>query len=232
MKCAANDYSSDKVQQMEVFLKDFRNLSERERSDRIDSFVSNFQEVFDASLSEASFNLFEITGVGDDEVRHSSILAWLLNPRSRHTCRTLFLRSFLKVAGIVIPEEQIRDCSVRTEFPGTESTIDILIYRLGSFIIYLENKTKSPEGDKQVDREYRDLRCVGKSVRVPENMMFPIFLTPSGRKPISGDPEPWRTISYRDLAEEFRTLLPEIKDQKTYFLVQDLIKIYQHLEGQ
>ena len=125
-----------------------------------------------------------------------------------------------------IPRESLEGCTVRTEFRGSSSIIDILVYKPGDFLIYIENKTVSPEGIEQVDREYRDMRQLGQAARVPDSRMFPIFLTPSGRAPISGDPSHWHSLSYTRLAREIETLLPELKGRKIAYFLEDLIHHY------
>ncbi|MBI2863375.1 MAG: hypothetical protein HYX94_02280 [Chloroflexi bacterium] len=89
-------------------------------------------------------------------------------------------------------------------------------------------ETVSAEGVDQIDREYRHMARVADSNRVPSNRMFPVFLTPDGRSPTSGDARPWRPVSYRDLAREFLTALPALPDRKTAFFV-DLIGQYRRL---
>jgi hypothetical protein len=44
-----------------------------------------------------TFNIFNILGLRSEEVRlHSALIAELLNPKGRHGCASLFLKSFLK----------------------------------------------------------------------------------------------------------------------------------------
>ena len=226
--------STMQTHRIETFLREFTVLVCRRRAadvKRMTAFLGDFRIAIHASSSTAKFNILDLTGVGSDEVKHSSILAWLFDPGSRHACGTRFLRALLKAASIPVSEEDICNCYVRTEFSGSDSIIDILIANPGTFLVYLENKTVSPEGKDQIDREYRDMLRLGESLCVPKNMMFPVFLTPSGRRPTSGRPEPWRTVSYRELAREFQALLSDIPDQKTVFLVEDLIGTYKRWGG-
>ena len=45
----------------------------------------------------SQFNIFETLNIVQTEVRHSNVLAWLLNPSSNHGIGTYFLQQFLKV---------------------------------------------------------------------------------------------------------------------------------------
>lgn len=98
-----------------------------------------------------------------------------------------------------------------------------MVVRRGEFLIYLENKVYASEGTEQIDREFCDMRRLGASLKIPEQMQFPVFLTPLGRPPSSGDPAPWRTLSYVDLASTFAELLPSITAPKVKVLLQDWV---------
>lgn len=214
---------------IDAFLCDFRSLVDKLRIadvERMASFFSDYGRCLANSPSRGRFNFLDITGVGNDEVKHSSILAWLLAPHAAHACGTRFLELFLKAACVSISEKHLRDCYVRKEFVGNESIVDILVCKPGEFLVYVENKTISAEGVDQVNREYRDMLRIGKSVRVPDGNMFPVFLTPGGRHPTSGNPFPWHPVSYISLAREFETVLPTLHDRKIAFLVEDLIEQY------
>jgi len=175
--------------------------------------------------SRRPFNVLDVTGVGADEVQHSSIIAWLLAPYESHGCGTLFLEQFLSAAGIALPGSDLSGCRVRTEFVGHEAIIDILVYRPNDFVIYIENKTFAAEQPQQVDREYRDMILLADVVRVSLDRAFAVFLTPSGRPPVSGDPKRWRTISYRQLARQFEGIQPNLGG-KVGFFVEDLVGQY------
>ena len=219
-----------RIEAIEAFLGQLRSLVEKNRAAEVECMAGFFADYkcWLANLqSTARFNVLDITGVGNDEVKHSSILAWLLAPNAAHGCGTCFLQLFLRAVGINISDEHLPDCYVRTEFSGNESIVDILVCKPGEFLVYVENKTLSAEGVNQVDREYRDMLRVGTSVRVPISNMFPVFLTPGGRPPTSGDPRPWHPLSYRTLALAFETALPMLGHRKIAFLVEDLVEQYQ-----
>lgn len=132
---------------------------------RLASFLDEFRVASRDGFSPEAFNILQILGVGDDEVRHSSILAWLVDPSSRHGYGPILLGSLLEVASIPYEKEWLDKVKVYTEFPGHESIIDILISCPPNFILYLENKIWSGEGPDQLARERRDLRRLAEPVQ-------------------------------------------------------------------
>lgn len=150
------------------------------------------------------------------------MLAWLLDPRGDHNQGSLFLCEFAAVIGLDV--DPTHRCRGQRERVGTESIIDIMVWWEGDFLIFIENKVWSPEGEDQIDREFRDLRRAGVVLGVPEKRQFAVFLTPSGRTPTSGDPSKWISISYGTLAERFRALLPEVTDVKVGLVLDDWLK--------
>jgi len=110
-----------------------------------------------AATAFAGFNALWLFGIDRDEVKQSSFLAWLLNADASHGQGDVFLRAIIDACGLDIPLADTRRYRVETEFTGAESRIDVVVYRVGSFVIYLENKVDAPEQPDQVDREFRDM---------------------------------------------------------------------------
>ncbi len=213
---------------MSAFLDRFRAHVDAQRDARTEALVALFEQFGEhlaSSTRPTRFNVLQVTGVRSDEVKHSSLLAWLLNPHGSHGCGTRFLQSFLAALGISLPPDDLVGCHVRTEFPGNESIIDILVYKPAAFLLYVENKVFASEGEDQVARELRDMRRLGEVVRVEPDSWFPVFLTPSGRAPRSGDPAPWYCLSYARLANDFEALLPDLEG-KIAFFIEDLVDQY------
>src|SRR5262245_3416012 len=120
------------------------------------------------------FNLLEVLKIDGDEVSHSNLLAWVLDHRIEHGTHAqgdlgfqLFLEEFRRELG----EQFVRQVAayarnrtywVRSEVTGAESRVDIEIAAHGKFLIHLENKIHSQEGDDQTNREWRDLQIKRK----------------------------------------------------------------------
>ena len=217
-------------------------------NERIISLFGKFQKLRDAGLAarlsgmqtlltalanksyhETRFNLLNLCRVGTDEVRHSAILAWMLDSTSGHGQGNLFLNAFLKAAGIPAEAENTR-CKVRTEFCVSEAVVDILVYQRNELLIYVENKVLAAEGDRQIDREFRDMRKMGIGLHVPESRQFAVFLTPDGWNPSSGDASQWKSLSYTDLAQEIQGVISESMDSKLRGFIQDWVEAVQTWE--
>lgn len=180
-----------KLKRFDLFLDEYANW-------RRDYYASN-------KATAPGFNPLDLFNVKFDELTHSNVLAWLLDPYGSHHQGNLFFSFFLSYFGYNI-NYATWDYKVEREYSGSESIVDILIYGK-NFIFYVENKTLSPEGSEQTHREYRDLMRLANSLRI-EKSIFPIFLSPDGMPPAN---ENWRSISYYELARAFDRSLNEVK---------------------
>lgn len=137
-----------------------------------------------ARLSGASFNVFNVLRMEEDEVRlHSRFIAELLDPRGSHGQGSAFLEMFLRQVECSVPKDSRIDADKarverehyigRVEMSDADPTggrIDVFITD-GTRHISIENKIDHGEGDHQVDR-YCNYR--------PDSN-FVLFLTPKGR---------------------------------------------------
>jgi hypothetical protein len=135
------------------------------------------------------FNLFEVLGVAADEVRHSKILAWLLDhriERGSHAQGNLGFRLFLEEfcteffgndATQVGKYADETNYWVHCEVKGEEARVDIRISARGRFLIDIENKIHSWEGEDQTGREWRDLQAQRIELSVPLVACHALFLT-------------------------------------------------------
>jgi hypothetical protein len=139
------------------------------------------------------FNLFQVMGVDAAEVCHSTLLAWLLDHRiegGTHAQGPLGFRLFLEELRRELQEEHGGDVTsyaevdywVRAEVSGDEARVDIEIAAQNSFLIHIENKIYSAEGDSQTNREWRDLQARRRELGVPEDRCHALFLTLDGRR--------------------------------------------------
>ncbi len=138
------------------------------------------------------FNLFKVMGVESDEVRHSKILAWLLDHRvdhGTHAQGNLGFALFLEELGKELQEQDKRRVTayanesnywVNCEVSGDEARVDIEIAAHGKFLIHIENKIWSAEGGDQTNREWRDMLARATELDVPDSACHAIFLTLEG----------------------------------------------------
>ncbi|MBS3784945.1 MAG: PD-(D/E)XK nuclease family protein, partial [Anaerolineae bacterium] len=224
-----------RLQRVQAFIATFRALREAEREARLEA-MSDFLATFEAArpLVERrgkDLNLFHLLGLQTDEVSHSAFLAWLFDPQAAHGEGGRFMQVFLGAARPRIPLRLPETYTVRTELSGVKSIIDIAVYRVGMFIVYIENKTVSPDTPGQHDREIRDLRRLGLTLKVPEERQYPVYLTPYGRRALGKYRELWHRVSYRDLSLALSRRLPEIFDERTSLLLDDWLDTTRRFGG-
>ena len=210
-------------ERIEFLLGEFNKLRDAGRMAHLARMQTFLSAVSSLSFRETGFNVLTLCGVGNDEVRHSAMLAWMLDAARGHGQGSVFLDAFLKASDIPLEIGDSR-YHVRTEFCVSEAIVDILVYRRGQFIIYIENKVLAGEQESQIDREFRDMRRLGIGLHVPESCQFAVFLTPDGRRPVSGDASLWRTLSYPALASAIGGVMTDSIDAKLRGFIQDWVE--------
>jgi hypothetical protein len=157
------------------------------------------------------FNMLEVFGVTGDEVRHSMLLAWLLDRRlekgGTHAQGNLGFRLFLEALGLPAAYAE-RSYWVRREQAGDESRVDVEVAARGMFIIHIENKIRAAEGLYQTAREWADLLKRAKSLEIPSNAIHAFFLTMDDT---SADNPKFVSLSWRAIADVFERFANEAK---------------------
>lgn len=215
---------------MRGFIKLFdtqRSAKIARRIELMKHFITEYSRFQEATVNRygATFNIFGILNIGSDEVRHSAVLAWLLDEKAGHHQGNLFFNAFLESCSIDLPLKAPRGYVVRREFPGMEAIIDISVFHRSEFLIYVENKVSAEEGVEQCARELRDMHRLGSRLDIPPERQFAVFLTPDGRNPVTGDPTRWIALSYQQLGDVFRQLMPQITSDKVCFALEDWLEI-------
>ena len=106
-----------------------------------------------------NYNLFSILSIERYELKHSALIANLLDPKGSHGCGDAFLRAFFKIAlkGTAYPFESSTPLDSRTEhYTGpiagdTGGRIDILV-KSSHYGLIIENKIYAGDQDKQLTR--------------------------------------------------------------------------------
>jgi hypothetical protein len=164
----------------------------------------------------ADFNIFETLKSVHTEVRHSNVLAWLLDPQENHGLASYFIRQFFKyvvstnrsyfsAAGVSLVDFELcdyNDVEVRREWKN----IDILLIVAEDnkkVVVALENKVKTTEHSGQLQK-YRSIleKEFGDSTR------FHIYLTPDNLIPSD---EEWIPFGYDVIADLLDELLKNRK---------------------
>lgn len=147
------------------------------------------------------FNLFDVLKISRMEIRHSNVLAWLLNPNENHGLGDAFLKAIIQI--VVQNDDNGRYNVLETLLIDFYSfvvyrewkNIDILLVSdVEKFLIAIENKIDSHEHDNQL-KKYRETLATD----YPDYRKMHLYLTPEGEEP--SDTDFWDALSYRDVVE-------------------------------
>lgn len=107
----------------------------------------------DAARSGEKFNGFEICRIGDDELRHSAIIAAMLDPQGTHGLGNESLKAFFCAVGCPELVDKCDDCSVETEYSIEHRRMDLVISNRNLCVV-IENKTATADHFMQL-KDYR-----------------------------------------------------------------------------
>jgi hypothetical protein len=149
------------------------------------------------------------------EIRHSNMLAWLMNPNANHGLGDQFLRLFLKylfannrdaikseLTLFDIEVFNLDDIEIRREW----NRIDLLIIsEANKLVVVIENKVGTDEHGDQLNRYFRVV-----SKEFAEYHKLFVFLTPESLTP--SDEANWIIFDYSSIYSTLRRLLESRKN--------------------
>lgn len=155
-----------------------------------DFFINLSETLRSVQHQSLFFDPWEIAGVKRKEVRHTAILAWLLDPSESHGFGRLPLQSLLqsiqKCGRDDIPTNFNHYCRVKVETnPAGDNTnrVDIEI-DADNFFLLIEVKIDAYEQKDQISRY-----CQDASMQALLRPWAVVFLTPHGGKPLTDGSE-------------------------------------------
>jgi PD-(D/E)XK nuclease superfamily len=151
----------------------------------LEEFVVDNADLEQLEFKLRSFNLFEALNLVWREVRHSDLLAYLLNPAANHGLTDRFLKSLLQsvlkdaanrsVTPIEIDVWNLDSAEIYREWQN----IDIFVRdEANKLAVIIENKVQSEEHSNQLARYYKSV-----SGELPGWRIVAIFLTKGGETP-------------------------------------------------
>jgi hypothetical protein len=191
-----------------------------------DATVEQWKE--DQKGTADDFNLLEVMQWTGNELRHSMILAWMLDHDlmrlGTHAQGDLGFRLFLAEVGL---PGDYASCGyrVRREVASDESRVDIEIAERGRFMIHIENKIWSGLGHAQLEREGVDMRTRAGTLGIPKKFMHGLYLTPDGRKPDDPGMHEFEAISWRQIARVFAKFASEAKPPDVQLFARHYAKV-------
>lgn len=163
----------------------------------------------------AEFNVFDVLKSTNHELKHSNVLAWLLNPHGSHLMGRRFFDAFIRrLADFTRTSDFLvkayLDTDVDIEILTEEMNIDLLVVvEDAKLIIAIENKIWSKEHSKQLPRYRKILEDIYKDELGWHRFYF--YLTPDGDKS-KDDAEYWNPISYREVYDSIVEVIPDITE--------------------
>lgn len=196
------------------------NLSERSREPNqgeMESLFVNNPEFESIKAYLKRFNPIRTMKIERMEIRHSAILAWLLDPNETHGLGDRFLKAFLaeafrgrsdmgKPTAVDISQADLRDAEVRREW----QSIDIFILsQANNWAFIIENKFYSQQGDGQLARYKEKVQRIFKEQNRQLDVRG-IFLTLQDEVPAD---EGYAPIRYRVICNLLSCLIKQNVDQ-------------------
>lgn len=175
-----------------------------ENIEALESFLLDNPEFDKLEEQLNQFNIFETLQIVNAEVRHSNVLAWLLNPAENHGLGTFFLRHILKhfvsenknalldnISLFDLERYNFADIEIRREW----NNIDLLIIineDVNKMVIAIENKVLSSEHSNQLERYRKTIEQ-----EFSDYIKLFIYLTPDNLPPSD---ENWCPFSYSTIS--------------------------------
>ena len=193
-----------------------------QQSNIINFIVNNDKlELIKAKLNR--FNPFKILRIEDYEIRHSNVLAWLLDPNGNHNFDEKILKKFLlKVLMKPDNDEVLSNVNLVYKIQNM-NLMDICVYRelynidlvmvseIQGLVIFIENKILSEEHSNQLSRYYSVIQD-----NFHDYTIIPIFLTLDGKETSS---ENYFRASYSDLLETMEFVVENYKERTSQEIV-------------
>lgn len=173
--------------------------------DDVAPWASTYQEFVDAQAAlvragewvHGPSDLMHILGVQFDELRHSRVVGWLLDPSARHGLGDRILARILEAGWPSDPQPPTGLAVVSFEVALHRTRADVVV-RMGPTVLVIENKVLAPERPRQCEDLYREWHTYGAA----SDLRF-LLLSLDGHAPhtttSSEAAEAWRSMSYAAL---------------------------------
>lgn len=191
-------------------------------------FVINNPKLEELEAKINAFNPFSVLKISHHEIRHSNVLAWLLDPKGNHNLGDYFLKKFLLKVVLANEEKYSETISLADlmlkDFSSSivtreEKNIDILVKsQEHKLILIIENKIKSDESENQLTKYYNEIMSSHR-----DWFKVPLYLTLDGNDPKHHDK--FGSFSHVQLALLIKETL-EIKNQYLLPRIKEFISYY------
>ena len=187
--------------------------------------------LFELAYSEP-FSIFNVLSNSDYEIRHSSMIAWLLNKHESHGYKERFVTAFLKKVikdkkkkNTICDKYKRENVTIYTEYPvnfeNKKGRIDIFIEG-ETFTCSIENKYGSQEHDQcQLYKNY--INNVFSNKRYENIFVYLDITKPEYYDKENSNYEGYDLVLYKEIAEILKELESSIKQERH---IKDFINQY------
>ena len=195
-------------------MNDFELMPEQQVKE-LEKFIFNNETLEKLESIIDRFNIFTSLGVVNQELRHSSFLAWLLDPSETHNLSDYFTSRFLKLATnnktdqrseLNLINIETLDLSKVHVFKEWNNIDVLLVDDDQKLVCIIENKVDSKEHSNQLTK-YRKVI----ETNYPDYRKLYIYLTVYGEEPETE--KDYIPISYKEVSELIESLLERKKSQ-------------------
>ena len=185
-------------------------------------FLTNINCLDPIESAVGKVSMFDVLGMARNEIRHSRVLRWLLDPNESHGLGPLFLRAFLQkvcMAGGDAFDLLTADLDTFSVYHEYKHIDLLLLSRESGIVVAIENKVDSSEHDNQLKR-YEDVLRTD----FPEDKFKRafVYLTPDGDD--ASRPE-WVPVPYQKIIE----VIEYCRQQK--MLAPDVALMIEHYQN-
>lgn len=212
-----------------------KQTEDRATVDALRRFVVECTELRELERSLGRFSLFDVLRSTHSELRHSNMLAWLLDPTGSHGLDDLFLRRWLMLVlneadmedlpldPVEVDTEPVARVEVRREWNYIDVLVNIRLKSGTEWVVAIENKVNARQSKGQLKR-YREL--IQQSY--PHSRHIFIFLTKNEEVPEDQEKEHYVSARYETVKRTLDLCLSEGQDSMGHG-PRYLIEQYNHL---
>jgi len=184
-----------------------KDLNNNEKIEKLLDFMRDTQSVEKLSSKIRGINIFDVLKISRTEIRHSNMLAWLLDPNENHGLGSAFLYGIIaSLSDVIDNKDKIyalkllsSDLSSFDIFRERDNIDILLVSSELNTVIAIENKIGSKEhnygnsDESQLKKYAETIRSKYKDFHV-----FLVFLTPEGDET---DEDDWKIMDYSQVVK-------------------------------
>jgi hypothetical protein len=133
----------------------------------LNNLIVNCPDFQKLEMMIGGFNLFDVLKFAEGEIRHSNMLAWLMDPSESHGLDDSFLKNWLmrviheaprdstSISAVDVDTCQIERAEVRREWNKIDILLNLTLEGGKTWIICIENKINSAQHDSQLSRYHK-----------------------------------------------------------------------------